>query len=116
MLLQAHHFAHWMRISALCRSVFGAFRIIILLHNERLFIAFLVRLIYHMFLSHYCAIHLKEITFNFTVCLHINILLVFHVCILKQYKDQCISFYIIILDLVLHFCFIFILFVKCFLI
>ncbi len=54
-------------ISALCRSVFGAFCIIILLHNERLLIAFLVRLIYHMFLLHYRAMHLKKKSFNFTV-------------------------------------------------
>ncbi len=68
-----------------------------------------------MFLPHYCAIHLKEMSFNFTVYiyLHINIYLVFHECILKQYKEQYISFYIIILDLVLHlFTFICILFVK----
>ncbi len=71
-LLQAQHSAHGMRISALCRSVFGAFRIIILLHNERLLIAFLVRLIYHMFLPHYCAIHLKEMSFNFTVYIFTN--------------------------------------------
>ncbi len=69
-LLQAHHSAHGMRISALCRSVFGAFRIIILLQNERLLIAFLVRLIYHTFLLHYCAIHLKEMYFKFTVYIY----------------------------------------------
>ncbi len=60
--LQAHHSVHGMCISALCRSVFGAFCINILLHNERLLIVFLVHLIYHMFLAHYCAIHLKEIS------------------------------------------------------
>ncbi len=65
-LLQAQYSAHGMCISALCRSVFGAFRITILLQNERLFIAFIVGLIYHMFLPHYCAIHLKEMYFNFT--------------------------------------------------
>ncbi len=57
-------------MSAFCRSVFGAFRIIILLHNERL-IACLVHLIYHMFLPHYCTIHLKEMYFNFTVYIFI---------------------------------------------
>ncbi len=93
-LLQAHYSAHGMRISALCRSLFGAFRIIILLHNERLLIAFLVRLIYHMFLPHYCAIHLKEMSFNFTVYIFTYKYIVFHECILKQYKAQCISFYI----------------------
>ncbi len=42
MLLQAHHSVHGMHISALCRSVSKLFVFIILLHNERLFIKFLV--------------------------------------------------------------------------
>ncbi len=56
------HSVHGMRISALCRSVFGAFRIIILLHNDRLLIAFLVRLIYHMLLPHYWKGKGKDVT------------------------------------------------------
>ncbi len=87
------HSVHGMLISALCRSGFGAFRIIILLHNDKLLIAFLVRLIYHMFLTPYCAIHLKEMSFNFTVYIFIYKYIVFHECILQQYKEQCISFY-----------------------
>ncbi len=90
------------RISALCRSVFRAFRIIILFHNERLLIAFLVHLFYHMFLPRYCAIHLKEMSFNFTVYIFIYNYITCFSWILQQYKEQCISFYIIILDLVLH--------------
>ncbi len=43
----------------------GAFPIIFL-RNERLLIAFLVRLICYMVLPHYCAVHLKEMYFNFT--------------------------------------------------
>ncbi len=42
----------------------GAFRIIFL-RNERLLIAFLVRLIWHMVLSRYCAVRLKEMYLNF---------------------------------------------------
>ncbi len=43
----------------------GAFRIIFL-RNERLLIAFLVRLICYMVLPHYCAVRLKGMYFNFT--------------------------------------------------
>ncbi len=43
----------------------GAFRIIFL-HNERLLIAFLVCLIWHMVLPHYCAVRLKEMYLNYT--------------------------------------------------
>ncbi len=43
----------------------GAFRNICL-HNERLLIAFLVRLICYMEVPHYCAVRLKEMYFNFT--------------------------------------------------
>ncbi len=42
-----------------------AFRIIFL-HNERLLIAFRVRLICYMVQPHYCAVRLKEMHFNFT--------------------------------------------------
>ncbi len=63
----------------------GAFHIIIFLHNERLLIAFLIHLICHMVLPHYCAVRLKEMSFNCTVYLYIKILLVFHECILQQY-------------------------------
>ncbi len=61
-LLQARHSAHGMCIILLC---VGAFRIIFL-HNERLLIAFLVCLIWHMVLPHYCAVRLKEMYLNYT--------------------------------------------------
>ncbi len=53
MLHEAHHSAHGMRISALCVCI-GAFHIIFL-RNERLLIAFLVRLICYMVLPRYSA-------------------------------------------------------------
>ncbi len=43
----------------------GAFRIIFLC-NERLLIAFLVRLICYMVLPYYCGVRLKEMYFNFS--------------------------------------------------
>ncbi len=49
----------------------GAFRIIICLHNERLLIAFLVRLICYMVLPHYYAVRLKEMYFNFAAYIFI---------------------------------------------
>ncbi len=52
---EAYYSAHGMLISALCVCI-GDFRIIIFLRNERLLIAFLVRLICHMVLPHYCAV------------------------------------------------------------
>ncbi len=61
----------------------------------------LVRLICHTGLPHYCAVHLKEMSFHFTVFIY-KYITFFHECILQQYKEQCISFYIFILDLVLH--------------
>ncbi len=57
-LHEAHHSVHGMHISALCVCI-GALHIIIFLRNERLLIAFLVRLICHMVLPHYCAVRLK---------------------------------------------------------
>ncbi len=48
----------------------GDFRIIFL-RSERLLIAFLVRLIWHMVLPHYCAVHLKEMYVNFTAYIFI---------------------------------------------
>ncbi len=47
----------------------GAFCIIIFLRNE--LIAFLVCLICNMVLPHYCAVHLKEMYFNFTAYIFI---------------------------------------------
>ncbi len=49
----------------------GDFCIIIFLRNERLLIAFLVHLICNMVLPHYCAVHLKEMYFNFTAYIFI---------------------------------------------
>ncbi len=69
------------------------------LFHKRLLIAFLVHLICHMVLPHYCAVRLKEMYLNFIVYIYIYILLVFHECILQQYKEQHIFF---IPDLVLH--------------
>ncbi len=48
----------------------GAFRIIFL-RNERLLIDFIVHLICYMVLSHYCAVRLKEMYFNFTAYIFI---------------------------------------------
>ncbi len=87
-LLQAHHSAHKCLV-LLC---------ILFLCNERFLIAFLVRLICYMLLPHYCAVCLKEMYFHFYIYLYINILLVFHECILQQYKEQ----YTFLPDLVLH--------------
>ncbi len=67
----------------------GAFRIIIFLRNERLLISFLVHLICYIVLPHYCAVCLKEMYFNFTAYVYI----VFHECILQQYKEQYIVFF-----------------------
>ncbi len=52
-----------LHISALCRSVFGAFRIIILLHNERLLIVFLV-------LSYLSYVSASLLCYTFKRCLH----------------------------------------------
>ncbi len=54
-------------------SAMRKMRIIIFLRNERLFITFLVLPICHIVLPHYCAILLKEMSFNFTVYINIYI-------------------------------------------
>ncbi len=67
-LLQAHHSAHGMRISALCRSVLS--------HTLSYYTFAQWKIIYSLFCSvlfiicccfHYCAMHLKEMYFNFIV-------------------------------------------------
>ncbi len=73
-LLQAHHSAHGMSISALLPLCIGAFSIIFL-HNERLLIAFLVRLICFMALPLYCAVCLKNIYFNFTAYIYFYVII-----------------------------------------
>ncbi len=71
----------------------GAFHIIIFLCNERLLIAFLVHLICHMVLPHYCAVRLKEMYFNFTVYIFIyKYITCFPLLYFKQYKEQYIIF------------------------
>ncbi len=52
-----------------------AFRFIIFLHNDRLLIAFLFRLLYQMLLPHYCAIHKTKYFIVGPIYLYINILL-----------------------------------------
>ncbi len=91
-LLQAHYSAHGMHkcVVPLC---IGAFRIIIFLRNGRLLIAFLVHLICHMMLPHYCAVRLKEMYLNFTVYIFIyKYITCFPLLYFKQYKEQYIIF------------------------
>ncbi len=78
-----------MCLIALCIGVFR----IIFMRNERLLIAFFVRLICYMVLPHYCAVRLKCILIVLHIYFYINILLVFYEYILQQYKEQYIIFY-----------------------
>ncbi len=58
-----------------------------------------------MVLPHYCAVRLKEMYLHFTayIYFYINILLVFHECILQQYKKQYIIFFTRFSHTLIHF-------------
>ncbi len=68
---------------------------IILLCNERLLIVFLVLSYLSYVAAFITVLYIKKKYFNFIYILYINIfrLLIFHECILQQYKEQCVTFY-----------------------